>query len=103
MASASINLKNPMTPEIKQAPIGFSWTVFLFGPFPPLFRSDWKFFAILLLAALVTFGLSNLVFAFIYNKMYLNDLLNNGYTTDDPENIISMIEGKVGRTIPRSS
>jgi len=51
---------------------------------------------------LFTFGISNLVFAFIYNKLYLNDLLNSGYTTDDPENIVSMIEGKVGRTIPRS-
>ena len=102
MASASLNLKDPMSPQIKQSPIGFSWTVFLFGPFPPLFRSDWKYFAIILLAALFTFGISNLVFAFIYNKLYLNDLLNSGYTTEDPENIVSMIEGKVGRTIPRS-
>ena len=34
MASASLNLKDPMSPQIKQSPIGFSWTVFLFGPSP---------------------------------------------------------------------
>jgi Protein of unknown function (DUF2628). len=27
--------------EMRIAKVGFSWTVFLFGPFPALFRNDW--------------------------------------------------------------
>jgi len=60
--------------EKKECPIGFSWTTFFFGFFVPLFREDWKWCAIMLLAAPASFGLSWLVFPFIYNSMYINDL-----------------------------
>ena len=63
----------------KQVKAGFSWTMLFFGVFVPLVRGDWKYFIISLIAGVFTFGLSWLVFPFFYNKLYLNDLLNNGY------------------------
>ena len=68
--------ENGVTKQVKK---GFSWTMLFFGVFVPLIRGDIKWFAISLVAAFVTVGISWLVFPFIYNKLYLNDLLNKGY------------------------
>ena len=65
--------------DLKEVKVGFSWTTFFFGAFPALFRGDWKWFFIMLLVAFFTFGFSWLVFPFIYNKLYLKDLIKNGY------------------------
>ncbi|PEH09118.1 hypothetical protein CP353_10520 [Lactobacillus sp. UMNPBX2] len=81
----------PFSNQVKQVKVGFSWTVFFFGIFPPLFRGDWKWFGIILLAdlvlAILTAGIgtaiANFVFAFIYNKLYINDLLASGYVASD--------------------
>ncbi|WP_034996147.1 hypothetical protein [Liquorilactobacillus vini] len=86
-----INLKNPATNQFKQCKIGFSWTVFFFGFFPALFRGDWKWTVIILLIDLLTgawsygilSGVTNIVFAFVYNKLYVNDLLTAGYQPAD--------------------
>ncbi|MFA4762953.1 HrgC protein, partial [Helicobacter pylori] len=37
----------------------------------------------MVVAALFTFGLSNIVFAFIYNKQYTTRLLESGYEPAD--------------------
>ena len=79
MAHTTHTYKNSHNGQTRQAPEGFSWTVFFFGVFPPLFRQDFAGFAIMLLAAVVTFGLSNLVFMFTYNSWYINRLADNGY------------------------
>lgn len=79
MAFDTVYLENPRTGQVRSAPIGFSWTTFFFGPFPMLFRSSFKWFAIIFLLAVFTWGLSSLVFMFIINRLYLNDLLKDGY------------------------
>ena len=79
MAYATLILENPNTLRRKEAPIGFSWTVFFFGCFPPLLRSDWKWAIIMFLLAIVTYGFSGLLFSFIYNKLYLGDLIRSGF------------------------
>ncbi|MBU7562636.1 DUF2628 domain-containing protein [Pediococcus ethanolidurans] len=86
-----INLSNPVTKQVKQAKVGFSWTTFFWGFWPALFRGDWKWFAILIAIDIVTgaftlgigTGIANIIFAFIYNKLYINDLLNAGWKPAD--------------------
>lgn len=89
--------------EIKKAYEGFSWTVFFFGFFPPLFRGHF-------MGAIVILGINILVYTlylqfsvimksnfllsividiiyigiaifipFEYNKYHMDDLINNGY------------------------
>jgi len=91
MAYATITLKNPQTSITRQAPIGFSWTVLLFNFLPPLFRSDWKWAIIMFIIALLTWGLSAVLFAFIYNKLYLKDLIQAGFKAKSVEH------GSVGK------
>ena len=87
MAYDTIILENPSTGQIKEAPIGFSWTMFFFGFIPPMIRGDWKWFGITLglgvLLALISLGLlgwlPSLIGAFIWNKSYLNGLIGRGF------------------------
>jgi hypothetical protein len=79
MANNTIYFENPRTGQMKEAPVGFSWTTAFFGPFPMLFRGNWKWFAIILILALITWGLSSLVFMFIINKSYIKDLVGDGF------------------------
>lgn len=75
-------MKRTMKNEIGQVKIvkeGFSWTMLFFGIFVPLYRGDWKWFLIILIANIFTYGWASVVFAFIYNKIYINDLLEKGY------------------------
>jgi hypothetical protein len=78
-----VNLKNERTGQVRQRKLGFSWTTFFFGFFPALFRGDWKWALIIFAVGLVTLGLSTLVFMFIYNKLHIRDLLENGYEPAD--------------------
>lgn len=79
MASNTIYFENPRTGQIREAPIGCSWTTLFFGPLPMLFRGSWKWFAIIFILALCTCGLSNFVFMFIINKFYIKDLIGDGF------------------------
>ncbi|OUS69690.1 hypothetical protein B1748_30585 [Paenibacillus sp. MY03] len=72
---------------VKEVKVGFSWTTFFFGFFPALFRGDLKWAAIMFITAtaigIFTLGLGawvpGIIFSFIYNKMYIKELLEKGY------------------------
>lgn len=71
----------------KKVKMGFSWTVFFFGFFVPLLRGDYKWALILFLFASIAGSASegaggllvSIVFAFLYNKIYIKGLLEKGY------------------------
>ncbi|WP_057787068.1 hypothetical protein [Weissella minor] len=80
--------------ETKTPKVGFSWTVLLFGFFVPLLRKDFKWAIIIFLSQFILGGgpillgdsdrsfialVANLVFSFIYNKLYIKELIKNGY------------------------
>lgn len=87
-----VNLKNNAG-VVKNVKVGFSWTTFFFGFFPALFRGDLKWAIIMFIVAAAigsfTFGLGGLVadivFAFIYNKLYIKELLEKQYFPADEQ------------------
>ena len=90
--------------------MGFSWTMFFFGFFPPMFRGDWKWFGIVLglgvLAAIVTFGLGGwvpgIIGSFIWNKSYLNNLVGQGFQLKGAKSgQIDRVDAVAGFQVPR--
>lgn len=75
-----VRLEHGVSNVLKEVKVGFSWTTFFFGVFVPLLRGDWKWALIMLIVSFITFGASWLVFPFFYNKLYIKDLLEKGYT-----------------------
>lgn len=65
---------------VKECKVGFSWTTMFFGLFVPLLRGDIKNALIMAALSFLTFGLSWLVFPFVYNKMYIKGLLMQGFS-----------------------
>lgn len=74
-----IMMHNPATGIIKKGFYGFSWTTLFFGGFPAIFRGDLLTGVLVLVADVLTGGLAGLIWAFIYNKRYTLDLINQGY------------------------
>lgn len=85
-----VRLKNDAG-VVKECKTGFSWTTLFFGLLVPLLRGDFKWSIIMLLLAVITFGISWLVMPFIYNKKYIISLLEKGYKpdTDIDRNILT--------------
>lgn len=101
MAYTKLVMENPKTGQIKEAPAGFSWTVFFFSFFPALFRGDWKWAIIMFIIASLTVGLSGLVFMFIYNKLYIKDLISDGYKVKSVSiGTIEQVSSRVGFNLP---
>ena len=80
---ASVMLKHSTSDLLKEAPLGFSTTTLFFGFLPALFRGDLKGGLIQFVLACATFGVSWLIFPFIYNKIYVRGLLERGYKPAD--------------------
>jgi hypothetical protein len=58
---------------------GISWTCLFFGPFPALYRGHLFGFLGMTLVNIATFGLSALVFIFVYNAWHYHSLLSRGF------------------------
>ena len=106
MASSKLNLKHPQFEVIKETPVGFSWTVLFWGFIPPLFRSDWKWSGIILLVGVVLFLMAiptgaGIIFAFFYNKLYINDLVAKGFKAYEVEQgFVAQVVNTVGSSMP---
>jgi len=101
MAYNKLTFENPRTGKIKTAPVGFSWTVALFGFFPPLFRGDWKWAFLQLVACLLTAGFSVLYFMFAYNKLYIKELIGAGYQVRNVQaGSVDAIAAQLGINLP---
>jgi len=97
-------MENADTGISKTAPVGFSWTTFFFGPFPAYLRGDIKWGTIMIIAAFFTGGISSLIFCFIYNKTYIQDLLTKGFKVKTVEaGTIESAKAKTGINLPELS
>ena len=102
-----VSLQNKSTNEIRKSATGFSWTMLLWGFFPPLFRSDWKWAAIVLGVNLVSnvfipgaVFLTGIIFGATYNKTHLNDLLNSGFVPQGDKAFVDSVYLYAGRMAP---
>lgn len=100
MAYATIDFHHPLTGALKQAPVGFSWTTLFFGFFPALFRGHWTGAVIVFLIGWMTLGFGQLVFAFIYNKMYVRHLLGEGFKLSGSSVDPSELSRRIGIELP---
>ncbi|MDO4987477.1 MAG: hypothetical protein Q4E17_00380 [Synergistes sp.] len=88
---------------------GFSWTVLFFGFFAPFFRRDIKWGAIMFVATIGVIWLTvelhlpvdmqpfclyiaQILFSFIYNNIYIKELLAKGYMPYDNVSRTILIE-----------
>lgn len=76
---------------IKQVKLGFSWTMLFFGIFVPLFRGDLKWTILFSILLVLTGGLAWPILPFIYNRMYINGLLDKGWYPADEMSRNAMI------------
>jgi hypothetical protein len=82
MASKRVVFKNNFG-KCKVAPVGFSVTTMFFGSFVPAVRRDFRGLFIMWLSYPFTLGIALLAWPFIYNKMYIKSLVQNGYVATD--------------------
>ena len=70
---------------VKTGYIGYNWTHLVFGWFVPVVRGELGVGVLHLLITLLSFGLSPLVFPFLYNRQYMNRMLTTGWRLDDTD------------------
>jgi hypothetical protein len=106
MAFATIQLKSK-NGVVREAPVGFSWTTFFLSFWVPLTRGDWMWAIIMLVAVFITFGIAGILFAFIYNRLYIEGLLKQGYSvksfTGDRKEIEASAQIKLGNSSSENS
>ena len=78
----------------KNGYVGYSWTYLLFGWFVPVVRGELGVGVLHLVITLVSFGLSQLIFPFLYNRQYMNRMLTNGWVLDiaDPNHDLARVK-----------
>ena len=102
MASSKIIFKNSYTGAIKEAPVGFSWTTLFFAGIPALMRGHIGMGFIIIILYIFTASLSNWIFFFIYNKMYIKSLIGEGYKVTSTTIPVELIEAKLGMMLPKA-
>lgn len=110
MAHSHIVFKNPTYGSVKRAPVGFSWTTAIFGIWPALFRGDFKWFGIQIgigmLVGVLTLGsgtfVSFIIFGFIYNKLYIKELVKSGYFVEklESDRTLEQLSAEIETVLP---
>lgn len=89
-------LIHPQTGLMKNGYYGFSWTFLFFGWLVPVFRGE-LFTALLhLIITVLTFGIWQVIIAFLYNKQYMTRMLEKGYVLNDTEQVNEEARLKIG-------
>ena len=91
-----VALIHPQTGLLKSGFYGFSWTFLFFGWFVPLFRGELMIALLHFTITVITIGLWQIIFAFLYNKQYTSRLLEKGYVLNDTEKVNEEARQKLG-------
>jgi hypothetical protein len=91
-----VMLIHPGTGLTKKGYFGFSWTYLFFGWLVPLFRGELVVAALHLLFTVVTFGIWQIIMAFLFNKHFMTRQLEKGYQLNDDEALMARARTKLG-------
>jgi hypothetical protein len=91
-----VALIHPQTGLIKSGFYGFSWTFLFFGWFVPLFRGELLIALLHFTITVITIGLWQIIFAFLYNKQYTTRLLEKGYVLNDTAEVNEEARQRLG-------
>lgn len=91
-----VQIIHPQTGLMKSGYYGFSWTFLFFGWFVPLFRGELIVALLHFVITVVTFGIWQVIIAFLYNKQYMTRMLEKGYVLYDTEEINEAARLKLG-------
>ena len=89
-------LRHPSSGLVKKGYFGFSWTYLFFGWFVPLFRGELVVALLHLVFTILTFGIWQLVTAFLFNKQFMTRQLEKGYELYDDEALMEIARIKIG-------
>lgn len=100
MAYSKLVMTNPHTGRAKEAPVGFSWTSLFFTFLVPLIRGHYLSAFLWFLATTISMGLSAPIQAFIYNRQYVQFLINEGYKVSHSYASIELISNDLKMILP---
>jgi len=91
-----VQIIHPQSGLMKSGYYGFSWTFLFFGWFVPVFRGELLIGLLHFVITVVTFGLWQVIIAFLYNKQYMTRMLEKGYVLNDTEVVNDAARRKLG-------
>ncbi|MFM8546606.1 MAG: hypothetical protein ACKODB_03140 [Betaproteobacteria bacterium] len=95
-----VMMQHPQTGLVRPGYFGFSWTFLFFGWWVPLFRGELGAAALHFLFTLVTFGLWQLILAFLYNRQFMMRMLEKGYVLADTPEAMAAARSALGIAPP---
>lgn len=75
--------------------IGYSWTYLVFGWFVPMFRGELGVGVLHFVFTLISAGLSQLIFPFIYNRQFMTRMLTSGWRLDESDDNYELAKRKL--------
>lgn len=98
--ATTVMIKHPASGLVRKGFHGFSWTYLFFGWWVPLFRGEIGIAILHLIVTIFTFGLWQLIVAFLYNRQYMTRMLEKGYQLSDTEAAMTQARISLGIAAP---
>jgi hypothetical protein len=90
-----VMMRHPATGLMRKGYVGFSWTTWIFGGFPAIFRGDIVIGLCMIVLQWFTFGIGTLIWAFVYNRQYTIRLVEKGYRFADSESLNALAHARL--------
>lgn len=89
-------IKHTQSGLVKSGYVGFCWTYWFFGWLVPVIRGEIGVGVLHLILTICTFGLFQIIMAFLYNKQFMTRQLTSGWVLSDTEELNILAKTKLG-------
>lgn len=89
-------IKHTQSGLVKSGYVGFCWTYWFFGWLVPVIRGEIGIGVLHLILTICTFGLFQIIMAFLYNKQFMTRQLTSGWVLSDTEELNILAKTKLG-------